>query len=137
VVRDERRGVEHARLHHRQHAVHVADHVGVSGLQRQRLDPDDPHVHLDPLGVDADRRHRAGLAGEPAGELECVGVPHGVHGQVHAASLGERLHGGARVVLGEVRRRGAELLGGAQPVLHAVHGDHVRGAGGPGGLNRA
>ena len=54
--RDERRRVEHARGHHRQHPVDVPDHVGVPRLQRQRLDPDDPHVDLDALGVDADGR---------------------------------------------------------------------------------
>ena len=46
-----------------------------------------------------------------AGQVERVGVADGVDGGVHAAALGGLLDGGARVVLGQVHRLGAERLG--------------------------
>ena len=135
--RDERLRVEHAGVEHREHPVHVADHVGVAGPQGERLDPHDAHVHLHALGVDADCGHGARLAGQAAGQVERVGVAHGVDGGVHAAALGGLLHGGARVVLGQVDRLGAERLGEREPVRHAVDGDHPGHAGRLGGLHGA
>ena len=102
MVGHERRRVEHAGVHHRQHAVDVSDHVRVAGLEGQGLDPDDSHVHLDAFGVNADGGDRARLAGDARGEIEGVRVSDGVDGGVDSAPAGGGLDGGARIVLGEV-----------------------------------
>ena len=59
-------------------------------LERQRLDPDEAHVDLAGLGVDADRDHGAGLAGQPDREVERVGMADRVDRGVDAAPVGRR-----------------------------------------------
>ena len=76
---------------HREHAVEVADDVRVAGAQRQRLDPDDAHVDLGALGVDAGHRDAARLARQAAGEVERVRMADRVHREVDPAALGRRL----------------------------------------------
>src|SRR3954453_14941106 len=74
VVGDQRAGVEPAGGEQREHAVEVADHVGLAGLHLQRLYPPQAHVDLAALGVDADDGYDAGLRGEPDRRLERAGV---------------------------------------------------------------
>ncbi len=76
--------------------------------QLQRLDPDDAHVDLGALGVDAGDRDRARLAGQAAGEVERVGMADRVDREVDAAAAGELLDPAAGIVLGQVDRHGAE-----------------------------
>ena len=109
-----------------EHRVDVLDHVGVAGAQGQRLDPDDPHVQLDALGVDAGRRDRARLARQPAGELERVGVADRVDGAVDAAPSVASLtaaRGSSSVRWTGV---GAERLGHLEPLGDGVDRDHLR-----------
>ena len=120
------------------HLVHVADHVGVAGADRQRLDPDHAHVHLHPLRVDADRGHGAGLARQAAGHVERVGVADGVDGHVHAAALGGLLHARADVVLGQVHRRRRRTTRPSAGAPSTVSMAITRSApGGAGGLHGA
>src|SRR4051794_37836047 len=108
VVGDQRAGVQPAGGEQREHAVEVADDVGLAGLHLERLDPHEPHVDLAALGVDADDGDDAGLRGEPDRRLERARVADGLDGDVDAAPAGERADLVARVLLGEVDRGGTE-----------------------------
>ena len=55
---------------HRQHRVDVRDHVGLAAAQRDRLQPQQAHVHLGALGVDADALDAAAGAREPDRDLQ-------------------------------------------------------------------
>ena len=81
-------GVEHAGAHEREHAIEVADDVGLAGVQGQGLDPGEAHVHLAALGVDADDAHRGAVGGHADGEVERARVADGVDGHVDAAPVG-------------------------------------------------
>ena len=105
--------------------IDVLDHVRVPGLQRQCLDPDDPHVDLDPLGIDAGGRDGPGLAGEAAGELERVRMADRVDRRVGAAALGQLLDGPSRITLGEVHRRRTQLARELEALRNRVDRDHV------------
>ena len=121
-------GVEHARGHHREHAVDVAEHVGVAAAQRERLQPQQAHVDLGPLGVDADALDGAAGAREPDRALEHPRVADGVDADVDAAPFGAAAHGRPGVLLGEVHRLGAEGLGDRQALGNGVDRVDVGGA---------
>ena len=131
------RGVEHAGAHEREHAIEVADDVGLAGVQRQRLDPHEAHVHLGALGVDPDDAHRAAVGGHADGEVERARVADRVDGHVDPAPVGGGLDRRARVVLGEVHGRRAEAARHVEPRLDGVDGDDVGGARGARGLDGA
>ena len=69
-----------------------------------------------------------GLAGQPAGELERVGVADRVDRRVGAATLGQRLDRRPRVLLGQVHGLGAELAGQLEPLGDGVDRHHAAGA---------
>ena len=87
------------------------------GVQRQRLDPGEAHVHLAALGVDADDAHRGAVGGHADGEVERARVADGVDGHVDAAPVGGGLDRRARVLLGEVHGRRAEAAGHVEACL--------------------
>src|ERR1022692_2170758 len=89
VVGHEWGRIKRSSRQHAEHAVHMADHVRVPALQRERLDPDQAHVYLARLRVDADRDDRPGLAGEADCELERVWMTDGVDRRVDAAISGQ------------------------------------------------
>ena len=126
MVGDERRRVERPGREPLEHRVDVLDHVRVARLQGQRLDPDDAHVDLDPLGVDAGRRDGARLAGQPAGELERVGMADRVDRRVDARGPRSAALTAAR---GSSSVRwtgvGAERAGQLEPLRDRVDRDHA------------
>ena len=106
----------------------MGHHVRLAADEREALQPDDPHVHLGALGVDADDRDRSALASHAAGQVERLRVADSLDRQVHAAPLGCRAGSGTRVLLGQVDRLGAERACHLEPILDRVDRNHPRGA---------
>ena len=77
------------------------------------------------------------VGGNADGEVERARVADRVDGHVDAAPVGGGLHGGARVLLGEVDGRRAEAAGHVEACLDAVDRDDLGGAGGARGLDGA
>ena len=116
-MRHQRRRVERAGGEHAEHAVDVADHVGVAACRVSALIQTRPMWTWRRLGVHADGDDRARLAGEADRQVERVGMADGVdRWRRRPRPPVSRADDVARALLGQVDGGAPKLAGHLQPL---------------------